>query len=246
LIFSFVLPTQARGDEEVSTREKATKLAAFVRSLDDFQILQVEEPYNHMGATITDAMLQAGVRYDTVVRPRVHKLIKQYPEGKTTSGFLQLLNKVGSNALLDWSDNEKPNRVLGVAQHFAQQGIETEADLKIWLQDPTHLGALKALRGIGDKTIDYFKILVGMPTAAIDRHLNNFLARGGIEGSTYDEAQAVIHAAAELLEVDRADLDHSIWKYMSAREGGQTVFRSTNPIARFPPSDQVMSMLSCG
>jgi hypothetical protein len=91
----------------VSTREKATKLAAFVRSLDDFQILQVEEPYNHMGATITDAMLQAGVRYDTVVRPRVHKLIKQYPEGKTTSGFLQLLNKVGSNALLDWSDNEK-------------------------------------------------------------------------------------------------------------------------------------------
>lgn len=56
--------TQANGDEKVNTREKATTLAAYVRSLDDFQIKQVEEPYNHMGATITDAILQAGIRYD--------------------------------------------------------------------------------------------------------------------------------------------------------------------------------------
>jgi hypothetical protein len=223
----------------MNTREKATTLVAYVRSLDDFQIKQVEEPYNHMGATITDAILQAGVRYDTVVRPRVHKLIKQYPEGKTTSGFLQLLDKVGSNALLDWSDNEKPNRVLGVTQFFAQQGIEIESDLKIYLQTPAHVGTLKALRGLGDKTIDYFKILVGVPTAAIDRQLNNFLARAGAEANTYDEAQAVIHAAADLLQVNRADLDHSIWRYMSTRGDGQSVSHSTNTrsMARSHPTD---------
>jgi len=222
----------------VNTCEEAAILAAYVRSLDDFQIMQSEEPYNHMGATITDAMLQAGVRYDTVVRPRVNKLIKQYPEGKTTSGFLQLLNKVGSNAVLDWPDNEKPIRVLRVAQYFAQEGIQTEVDLKIWLQTPAHLGALKALRGIGDKTIDYFQILVGIPTAAIDRHLNNFLDRARVKAKTYDEAQAVIHAAADLLQVNRSDLDHSIWKYMSTRTDIQTVSQSTNTtsIARPHPT----------
>jgi hypothetical protein len=173
-----------------------------------------------MGATITDAMLQAGVRYETVVRPRVLMLIQRYPEGRTTSGFLQLLNEVGPNVLLDWSDHEKPSRVLHVTEYFVQQKIGTEADLKTWLQDPAHISALKSLRGIGDKTADYFKILVGISTSAIDRHLYDFLAQAGIQvkDKDYHEAQAIIHAAAEILKVSRADLDHSIWKYMSSRE----------------------------
>lgn len=33
----------------------------------------------------------------------------------------------------------------------------------------------------------------------------------------YTEAQAVINATADILKVDRAYFDHSIWQYMSKR-----------------------------
>ena len=46
-----------------------------------------------MGATITDAMLQAGVKWKTVVKPRRDNIIK-YPEARTTTGFHNLLLKV--------------------------------------------------------------------------------------------------------------------------------------------------------
>lgn len=206
----------------MNTQEKAATLVTYIKSLSDFQIIKVEEPYNHMGATITDAMLQSGLRYETVVRPRVNKLIQRYPEGKTTSGFLRLLNKIVPNVLLDWSDSKKPTYVFNVTRFFVELRIETETDLRTWLQDPANMTLLKTQQGIGDKTADYFKILVGLPTSAIDRHLSAFLIGAGIEASTYDEAQMVIHAVADLLRVNRSDLDHSIWKYMSTRGNDQS------------------------
>ena len=74
---------------------------------------------------------------------------------------------------------------------------------------------LKQIKGVGNKTADYFKILAGIPTSAIDRHLFTFLARAGIQVSQYAVAQAVIRETAVLLEVDERTLDYSIWKYMA-------------------------------
>jgi thermostable 8-oxoguanine DNA glycosylase len=76
---------------------------------------------------------------------------------------------------------------------------------------------LRSVKGIGPKTIDYFKILVGVSTSAIDRHLLNFLALAGLLPCGYREAQTVINAAADILSIDRAYFDHSIWQFMSKR-----------------------------
>lgn len=198
--------------------EKAATLVNYVHSLTDFTIVEAIEGYNHMGATISDAMLQAGVNYRYVVQPRVQRLLEQYPEARTTSGFIRLLTKVGHNNLLDWKDTEKPNRILGVAEFFSSKGIETEADLRQWLQESSNLEKLKQLRGIGNKTADYFKILVGIPTSAVDRHLHGFLSEASIEVNGYDEARRVINKAADLMRINRSHFDHSIWKYKSSRK----------------------------
>jgi thermostable 8-oxoguanine DNA glycosylase len=69
---------------------------------------------------------------------------------------------------------------------------------------------------MGPKTVDYFKILCGeQDTAAIDMHLTRFLERSGVRVSSYGQARNVIAAAAALLGVSAAGLDHSIWTYMS-------------------------------
>ena len=52
-----------------------------------------------MGATITDAVLQAGLRYETVVWPRVQHVMT-IPEAATTSGFLAVLRERGGEEVV--------------------------------------------------------------------------------------------------------------------------------------------------
>ncbi|RLC74972.1 MAG: hypothetical protein DRI61_15690 [Chloroflexi bacterium] len=201
----------------MTIEDKIKLLIKYISSLSNFQIIEPDIPYNHMGATITDAMLQAGTKWETVVSPRVKNLKNNYPEAKTTTGFLKLLERIGPKKLLKWNDSEKPNRILRVTSFFVKEGVETEADLKTWLENETNITRLKELRGIGNKTADYFKILSGIRTSAIDRHLARFLSMAGIKIESYSEAREIINKTAERMGIDKSTLDHSIWKYMATR-----------------------------
>ena len=98
---------------------------------------------------------------------------------------------------------------------FSEQRVETVDDLRAWLVDAGNIQRLKRIKGIGDKTADYFKILTGIPTSAIDRHLYKFLAQAGVEVNSYAQAQQVIRETAALLNIDERTLDYSIWAYMA-------------------------------
>ena len=117
-------------------------------------------------------------------------------------------------------------RVVARLREFAAEGVETEDDLHFWLcEDEGECGAniakLAAVRGIGPKTIDYFNILCGeQDTAAIDMHLTRFLEQAGVRVASYEQAREVVAGAAAELSVRAAQLDHSIWTYMS--ETGKT------------------------
>lgn len=162
-------------------------------------------------------MLQAGIKYDTVVFPRVKKLLTDYPEARTTTGFFKLLEKTGPRELLEWSGKEKLNRILGVTQYFMEEGTETEDSLKMWLEKNSNVPKLKNLRGIGDKTADYFKILAGISAVAVDRHLLGFLNQAGIDIdiNSYSEAREIIEKTAKRIGIEASALDHSTWRYMS-------------------------------
>mgnify|MGYP001078533753 CR=1 FL=1 len=194
---------------------KAEHLKAFIEEIYNFRIVVPDIPYGHMGATICDAMLQAGLHWESVVKPRVEKIKNNYPEAAVTSGFLQLIRRHGAKVLVDFQDEEKPMRIRLITEFFYRMGIETENDLKKWLRQAGNETKLKQQRGVGDKTCDYFKLLVGIPTAAVDRHMTNFLRLAGIESSGYNEALEILHETADLMNLNRTVLDHSIWKYMS-------------------------------
>ena len=171
-----------------------------------------------MGATITDAMLQPGLTWETTVKTRVEG-IRKYPQARTTSGFLQLLKTEGMMDLLEWSDFEKPRRIFGVTQFFKDLGIETELDLKQWLEKPGNDAKLLEMRGIGTKNLDYFKKLAGISGCAVDRHIREFVNnKAGITTINDREIKAIVDIAAELMRVDKSALDYSIWRYMSQRK----------------------------
>lgn len=201
--------------------DEAVRTARFVETLDDFEMVEdLALPYHHMGATITDAALQAGLRYETVVWPRVQHVMT-IPEAATTSGFLDLLRERGGEEVVHWTHPEKLGRMVAVAELFVSESVETEADLRFWLCEDgdeciVHIAKLAAVHGIGPKTIDYFKILCGeQDAAAIDMHLTRFLEQAGVRVTSYEQAREVIAGAAEELGVPVAQFDHSIWTYMS-------------------------------
>lgn len=177
----------------------------------------IDGNYNHIGATVADAVLQANLRYKTHVKPRVNRILSRYPEARTTTSVLQLLASIPATEFLSWRGEDRAQRFSRVLDLFASEKIETESDLREWLSHKVSLQKLLSINGIGPKTVDYFKILVGESTSAIDRHLLNFLALAGLRLSDYRRAQAVINTAADMLSIDRAHFDHSIWQFMSKR-----------------------------
>jgi hypothetical protein len=104
------------------------KLARYVRSLPDFVVYEtIDGNYNHIGATVADAVLQANLRYKTHVKPRVNRILAQYPEAGTTSSVLRLLVSITATEFLSWRGEDRAARFSRILGLFASEGIETEA-----------------------------------------------------------------------------------------------------------------------
>lgn len=198
------------------TLSEAEKLAHFVQSLPGFDIYKtIDGNYDHIGATVADAVLQANNKYATNVKPRVNRILELYPKARTTSSVLRLIESMSATEFLNWRGIDRAERFRLILILFSTESIEIESDLKEWLSQDSNLLKLRAIKGIGPKTVDYFKILVGVSTSAIDRHLLNFLGLAGLTPCDYLDAQNIINATADILSVDRAYFDHSIWQFMS-------------------------------
>lgn len=206
-------------------------LASYVEKLiqqGNFRVVNtIDGNYNHMGATVADAVLQANLRYETHVRRRIKRILDDYQEAKTTSAVLALLETVSVRDFLNWNEKEparRANRFMKILALFKDEAIETEKELNRRLSDDqsgVFVDTLRQIEGIGPKTVDYFKILVGISTSAIDRHLLTFISNAGISVSKhpdeYENASRLINATADLMQIDRAIFDHSIWRHMSEK-----------------------------
>jgi endonuclease III len=198
-----------------------TELCDYVDKLADFihhkalKPITQAGPYYHMGATITDSILQAGMNYKYVVYPRILKLLKNFPDHKTTSDFILLMETVPLTELVDWKNEEKLKRIINLSRFLFNNNIENEDQFAIWLNTDINIEQLKLIKGIGPKTVDYLKMLSGNQAIAIDRHLFTFLEMAGILIRTYDEANLIYSKTAELLNMSKNELDKKIWLYMS-------------------------------
>jgi len=76
--------------------DNTKKLVDFIEALNGFEyVLNIDGDYEHMGAIIVDGILQAGLKYETVVKPRVISVMEKYPNHTTTSSFKTLCKEQG-------------------------------------------------------------------------------------------------------------------------------------------------------
>lgn len=173
--------------------------------------------YSHMGATISDAILQAGLNYANIVLPRVRSLAVTYPDFRTTSEFIVLFQTIPLAELINWKSTTKLDRIVDLSWFLHSAKVENEEDLAIWLECEKNVQEIMSISGIGDKTVDYLKMLSGSQAIPIDRHLFKLLELSGVKTSSYNHASTVYTQVANAIGIEKYTLDRNVWGFMSSR-----------------------------
>lgn len=177
--------------------------------------------YRHMGAVLADSVLQAGLNYAKVVKPRIASILKTYPRATTMNILMGVIEQEGSPKFLQWQHREKVSRFDNLVAFMVEAEIDSTSDLGRALQDKSFRRDIRHVRGVGPKTVDYMACLVGMDCIAVDRHIRGFAELAGLEDGSYDFLREVFSFAADLLSISRRELDASIWRYQSEQTARQ-------------------------
>lgn len=180
--------------------------------------------YHHIGAALADSILQAGLNYSKVVRPRVASILETFPHASTVSVLIRVLEVEGSRKFLQWEHGEKVSRFNSLVAFVAEADIQSTYELAEALRDDGFRAGIRRVRGVGPKTIDYLACLVGVDCIAVDRHIREFGAFAGLKDSSYDYLRDVFSFAADLLAIPRRDFDTSIWYFQSSMASRQMSF----------------------
>lgn len=176
---------------------------------------------HHMGAVLADSILQAGLNYSTIVRPRILTIMKIFPQATTVNAVAKIIASEGSSRFLQWEHQEKVLRFNELVNFLIGTGIEDTADLSTALIDDSFRADIREVRGIGPKTVDYMACLVGVDCIAVDRHIRGFAQLAGLKEDGYDFLRDAFSFAADLLNISRREFDASIWHFQAMKSSRQ-------------------------
>ncbi|MHC3449573.1 HhH-GDP family DNA glycosylase [Streptomyces prasinus] len=171
--------------------------------------------WTHMGAVICDASFHARCAYEATLRPRLLRLQKDWPDATTVRGFQGRLATEDLAVAMHFNHSQKVATAHAITDLLAGNGVDTRDDLHAWLDHRASQAALRTVKGVGPKTVDYIGNLVGRSQVAVDVHLRAFAADAGVPGLRYEQLRVVYEEAAVLLGHDQGGLEHAIWRYKS-------------------------------
>lgn len=166
----------------------------------------------HLGAVLADSVLQAGLNYTHVVRPRVLAILQSYPKLNTVSALFGLIQQQKTSEFLNWRHHEKVTRFEALVTFLQEWGIEEVQDLRAHLVAEDFCDAIQTINGVGPKTVDYMACLVGIDSIAIDRHVRSFAKTVGVQNDDYFFLRKSFCCAADLLTLPRREFDAWLWR----------------------------------
>lgn len=166
----------------------------------------------HLGAVVADSILQAGLNYSTVVRPRVLAILQMHPSRYTISSLVSLIHTNEVGAFLNWSHFEKIRRFEALVLFLQSRGIEDVQDMRLALASAEFCESIQTVSGIGPKTVDYMSCLVGIDSIAVDRHVRAFARAVGVKNDDYHFLRKSFCCAADLLSLPRREFDAWLWR----------------------------------
>ncbi|MFF4353809.1 hypothetical protein [Streptomyces sp. NPDC001530] len=200
----------------MTAQHHVQQLAAHIRrTLGDGPFL-APGGWTHMGAVICDASFQARRKYASTIRPRLLQLQAAWPDAATVRGFRARLATDDLAVAMNFNSPRRVATAHHIADLLAARAVDTREDLNTWVGHRENRAALRTVKGVGPKTVDYIGNLVGRSQIAIDTHLRSFAADASITGLTHQQLRAVYEAAATQLGHDPAGLEHAVWRCKSS------------------------------
>ncbi|MEU4097918.1 hypothetical protein [Streptomyces sp. NPDC026673] len=190
-------------------------LAAHVRTVLGDGPFHPHRGWTHMGAVICDASFHARRKYKSTIRPRLIQLQTAWPDAATVRGFQARLATEDLAVAMNFRSPRRVATAHAITHLLVTENVDTREELCTWLGRQTSRDALRRLKGMGPKSVDYLGNLVGRSQVAVDVHLRAFAAQAGVTGLGYEELRAVYEQTADLLGHDRAGLEHAVWRHMS-------------------------------
>lgn len=181
----------------------------------DYDNDELQPVYKHCGAIIVDSVLQAGLNYKNVVLPRVIHLIEKFKTFNTIEDFKTLIDIFGADNLVNLRNFRKTHTIIDIVNLLLASEVITLVQFQAWIRDETNAKKLMQINGVGPKTYDYMKKLLGIDALPIDRHLLRFVKRADVDLNSYFEIQKLYVNVAEKLGIKLVTLDKAIWKHMS-------------------------------
>lgn len=175
----------------------------------------------HLGAVLADSVLQSGLNYSTVVKPRISRILKEYEHANNTSELILIIKTGNTSEFLNWQHMTKITRFEELVISIHELGIENSMELRKRLDEESFCRSLQEISGIGPKTVDYMSCLLGIESVAVDRHIRNYAKRAGVVETDYNFLKRVFCFAADFLQIPRRNFDSWIWQQESTKNGRQ-------------------------
>ncbi|WP_180289410.1 MULTISPECIES: hypothetical protein [Streptomyces] len=168
-----------------------------------------------MGAVICDASFHARRPYRSTIRPRLLRLQSVWPDAVTVRGFQARIAAEDLAAAMDFNAPSRVATAHAITELLVARGVDTRDDLHVWLDHQDNRAALRAVKGVGPKSVDYIGNLVGRSQVAVDVHLRDFAVDAGVAGLRYEELRAAYEEAAAVLGHEPGGLEHAVWRFKS-------------------------------
>jgi hypothetical protein len=172
--------------------------------------------YDHLGALLADLSLQAGVNYDHVVRPRVNSILVRFPTTSALTGLRTAIGEIGVEEYLQWRGQEKIGLFQSLLALMSRNGHETVEDLSLWCVCGRTKAVLLSLPRFGPKSFDYLRLLCGVESIPLDRHIVRFLQLAGLDclSMEYTEMQEILLAACRHISLEPYKAERGLWLLM--------------------------------
>ncbi|MFD5469490.1 hypothetical protein [Streptomyces sp. NPDC127105] len=199
----------------MATSSSVQRLAAHVRSVLGDGPFHLPVGWTHMGAVICDASFHARRKYKSIIRPRLLQLQSAWPDAVTVRGFQARLATEDLGVAMNFKSPSRVATAHAITDLLVARGVDTRDDLRAWLDHQDNRAALRAVKGVGPKSVDYIGNLVGRSQVAVDVHLRAFAADAGIAGLRYEELRTIYEETAAILGHEPGALEHAVWRFKS-------------------------------
>jgi hypothetical protein len=172
--------------------------------------------YTHIGALLADVSLQAATNYSHIVWPRVSRILSCFPDCSDTETVVRHLHSVGTETFLNWRGQQKVRLFEDILSLLVEQSLNSIEDVSRWVATEGARARLLLLSNVGNKTIDYFRMLCGEAVVPLDRHVFRFVEMAGVDlrKHDYDSVQALIVESCGQAGVPPHVAERGIWQLM--------------------------------